>query len=98
MVSRGEDPGPFASVGKLATSRLVKQVAEAAVELSGPEAVTWPDSVEDGDEIANALLFSPSISLAGGTDQIQRSIVGERLLGLPREPRPDARRGTTRLR
>jgi hypothetical protein len=34
-------------------------------------------------------LFSPAVSIAGGTDQVQRSIIGERVLGLPAEPRVD---------
>jgi alkylation response protein AidB-like acyl-CoA dehydrogenase len=42
-----------------------------------------------GGEIQQRALSSPSASIAGGTDEIQRGIVGERVLGLPKEPRTD---------
>jgi hypothetical protein len=42
-----------------------------------------------GGEVQHRALSSPGASIAGGTDEIQRGIVGERLLGLPKEPRTD---------
>jgi alkylation response protein AidB-like acyl-CoA dehydrogenase len=50
--------------------------------LAGPDAAS-------GGEIQHRALSSPGASIAGGTDEIQRGIVGERLLGLPKEPRTD---------
>jgi alkylation response protein AidB-like acyl-CoA dehydrogenase len=85
----GNDPGSLASIGKLAAARAARQVAALALEVAGPAAVAWdPDDV-DGGLWAYGELYAPSLSIAGGTEQIQRTILGERVLGLPREPRTD---------
>ena len=60
-----------------------RRVAEAALSLLGPDGI-----VGDG-EWQTLFLTAPSISIRGGTDEIQRNIVGERVLGLPPEPRVD---------
>lgn len=51
--------------------------------LQGPEAMLWNDHTE-------TFLYAPGMRIAGGTSEIQRNIIGERLLGLPREPAPGA--------
>ena len=78
--------GPAASVGsslgKLGMTSYVFDIAELRTDLAGPcGTLAGPDS--DG------LLAAPGGWFGGGTSQVQRNIIGERILGLPREPRPD---------
>ena len=54
-----------------------------------------PDGPGDG-RFTHAFVFAPASSIYGGTDEIQRNIVGERSLGLPRDPNPDQRRALRR--
>jgi alkylation response protein AidB-like acyl-CoA dehydrogenase len=79
----GRTPGPEGSGAKLRGSAGLKAAAALALDLLGPDGL-----VEDG-EWQTLFLTSPSISIRGGTDEIQRNIVGERVLGLPPEPRSD---------
>jgi alkylation response protein AidB-like acyl-CoA dehydrogenase len=85
----GQDPGSLASVGKLAAGRLARRIAALALEIAGPDAVAWEADDPDGGLWAYGELYAPSLSIAGGTDLIQRTILGERVLGLPREPAAD---------
>jgi alkylation response protein AidB-like acyl-CoA dehydrogenase len=86
--SRGSFPGPEASVAKLAIGRLMKRSADVALALGGPAAIA--DAPELRDWIMS-FLVAPSLRIAGGSDEVQRNIIGERVLGLPKEPRIDAR-------
>ncbi|MFC4004763.1 acyl-CoA dehydrogenase family protein [Prauserella oleivorans] len=79
-LAEGGDLGPESSVNKLFWSALDVELHETALDLLGPDgelAGPWGDGY----------LFSLAGPIYGGTDQIQRNIVAERLLGLPREPR-----------
>ena len=84
-LSRGETPGPENSIHKLVGSPLRQQMAAFGVELQG-QAGTVMDP-EYGAQ--SAWLASPGMRLAGGTDEIMRNIIAERVLGLPAEPRVD---------
>jgi alkylation response protein AidB-like acyl-CoA dehydrogenase len=82
----GRSPGPEGSGAKLRGSAGLKAAAALALDLLGGDGIATHDC--DG-EWQTLFLTSPSISIRGGTDEIQRNIVGERVLGLPPEPRAD---------
>jgi alkylation response protein AidB-like acyl-CoA dehydrogenase len=84
----GRTPGPEGSGAKLRGSAGLKAAASMALDLLGPDGIAR-DAARDQDEWETLFLTSPSISIRGGTDEIQRNIVGERVLGLPAEPRAD---------
>jgi len=83
--------GPEGSIGKLAGAVLGARVAEITLDLLGPAGMLFGDYDEKGAAPTPQRSFvgSPSGSLAGGTNDIQRNIVGDRVLGLPREPAAD---------
>lgn len=83
----GVSPGPAGSVGKLVASDLLVRIGELAADLAGPQILGDHD---DGTFAwTEHLLGAPGYRLAGGTDQIQRNVIAERVLGLPAEPRVD---------
>jgi alkylation response protein AidB-like acyl-CoA dehydrogenase len=89
-LSQGTRPGAEASVMKLAYARLMQQMTNAAIQVQGATGmITDPDLVPRGGVWTTKLLHSPSLRIAGGSDQIQGNIIGERVLGLPPEARPD---------
>ena len=86
--ARGRGAG-LANVGKLAQTRIAKLSAEISCQIVGPDATLWdPDGPRDG-RYAEAVVFAVASSIYGGTDQIQRNVIGERALGLPKEPDPN---------
>jgi 3-oxochol-4-en-24-oyl-CoA dehydrogenase len=77
----GGPPGPEGNVTKLLSAEHTQRVTELALDIVGSAAV-------NGDEarIARDYLFSRCLTIAGGTSEIVRSLIGERILGLPRDP------------
>ncbi|TDO10287.1 alkylation response protein AidB-like acyl-CoA dehydrogenase [Mycobacterium sp. BK086] len=76
------------ALGKIAMSRILHETAKVQTEIAGPESMlTGPDNPV-GDAVTFRTLNAYFTSIGGGTDQIQRNIVGERVLGLPKEPEP----------
>ncbi len=80
MELHGADP-LMAPVAKLANSELGYDEVATGASLRGAEAMLASDETE-------AFLYAPGMRIAGGTSEIQRNIIGERVLGLPREPSP----------
>ncbi|MEM7143088.1 MAG: acyl-CoA dehydrogenase family protein [Actinomycetota bacterium] len=85
-LGRGEEPGPESSVVKLTWSDMTQHLSALALTILGDEAPFWPGPT--GDSAAGTWqrqwLWSKSASIAGGTSEVQRTIIGERMLGLPR--------------
>jgi alkylation response protein AidB-like acyl-CoA dehydrogenase len=87
-IARSGVPGPESSTLKLAWSHVGSRYAELALDLLGAAGALGGSSAPFGGQLATAYSFAPSFHIGGGTDEVQRNVIGEKVLGLPREPRP----------
>lgn len=85
-LAAGGQPGPESSTGKLLGSEIARRIRDLAWQIQGPYGqLNGADAPLQG-MMQKYGLFTPSASIAGGTDEINKNIIGERVLGLPKEP------------
>lgn len=87
-VAKGGLPGPEASILKLVNSLQVEHLGALVMSIQGATGTLWHDDAPDGGFWQDIFLFQWSSRIGGGTENIQRNILAERVLGLPREPDP----------
>ena len=90
------DPGPEGSIGKMASADLNKDIYDAVVNLLGAEGMMYgsyemirPETAMGSDTLQKAFLRSRANSIEGGTTEVMKNILGERVLGLPGDIRVD---------
>jgi alkylation response protein AidB-like acyl-CoA dehydrogenase len=89
-LSRGGVPGPEQSIAKLVKASLAQRMANFALELQGEAGqLGCDDPASGGQAVERAWAWSAAMRIAGGTDEILRNIIAERVLGLPEEARQD---------
>ncbi len=89
IAKKGGSPGPEASTMKLHWTNGLRISRDLGVELMGAEGMlTGPDLPAEG-KVQHFLLSMPSASIAGGSDEVQRNIIGEKTLGLPKDAQLD---------
>ena len=85
----GRPQGPEGSLGKLISSNVARAAARVHTQISGADALLTGDDSPMKGVIAEILVSVPATSIAGGTDEIQRNIIAERVLKMPKEPSID---------
>lgn len=81
--AEGGVPGVEAAIQKILADRAGQQVMALAHDLMGLQGLSWPDDAGDR-AFLSGFLFSPALTIGGGTEEVQKDILGERALGLPR--------------
>lgn len=89
LLASGGAPGPQSSLSKLYWSEWHSDFGESASRLLGPYGMLYRDGdYPEGDALQEPMLVSRAETVYAGTSQIQRNIIGEMVLGLPKEPKP----------
>lgn len=88
-LSKGETPGPENSIGKLVAGATMQELSMFALDLQGEAGVLWNEDSPQQGRFQAMLMRSPATRIEGGSDEILRNIIGERVLGLPGDIRVD---------
>jgi alkylation response protein AidB-like acyl-CoA dehydrogenase len=88
-LSRGERPGPENSIGKIVAASMSQEIAAFALSLQGPMGVVVDGGNSPANKFSHMLFEAAGKRIAGGTDEIMRNIIAERVLGLPGDIRVD---------
>ncbi|MDF2900929.1 MAG: dehydrogenase family protein [Phenylobacterium sp.] len=89
-LSRGQTPGPESSIGKIISAVQMQELANTAVEMLDQYGIISDGDLAPQDAAFHwSLMFAPGLRIAGGTDEILRNIIAERVLGLPGDIRVD---------
>jgi acyl-CoA dehydrogenase len=88
-LARGDTPGPESSIGKLVAASTIQDLTSYALDLIGAAGAEVGPGMPLSGIFEESLLDSPALRIAGGTDEILRNAIGERVLGLPGDLRTD---------
>ncbi len=82
----GGQPGPEVSTQKINGAEMGRRMRNLGLESMGADGMLWGDDTPTDGLFHRYAMFTPASSIAGGTDEVMRNVLGERVLGLPREP------------
>jgi alkylation response protein AidB-like acyl-CoA dehydrogenase len=89
-LSRGETPGPENSIGKIINANHLQDICNSAIEMQDHFGLIVDKDEAPSDAIfQESFLWAPGLRIAGGTDEILKNIIAERVLGLPQDVRVD---------
>jgi len=88
-IAAGREPGPEGSITKLLVALKRQRLGRLAMDLAGSMGTVLPPGAEIRTDFAASWLDAPTLRIAGGTDEILRNTIAERILGLPQDQRPD---------
>lgn len=89
-LSKGQTPGPESSIGKVINANQMMDIGNSAIEaLDHFGIINDPELAPIDGAFHQSYMFAPGLRIAGGTDEILKNIIAERVLGLPQDPRAD---------
>ena len=89
-LSRGETPGPESSIGKVINANQLQDITNTAIEMQDHYGIIAEDDRMPADALyQRSFMWAPGLRIAGGTDEILKNIIAERVLGLPSDVRVD---------